>query len=75
MKSALLVKGNKSSGMSADEAQVRNERRLWCPDCGEIVRLHKKGKAGRPAAHFEHLDHAKAMRDGCKLAYQGYGKS
>src|SRR2546428_14081915 len=69
METALRVKGNQSSRMSGDEAEAKNEQRLWCPDCGEPVRLHRKGKPGKPAAHFEHLDHSRAEQAGCKLMH------
>jgi hypothetical protein len=61
MKNAMI--GKKT--LSADEAAARNETRASCPECGEVVRLHRKAKNGQ-AAHFEHLS-----RDGpnCSLHY------
>lgn len=74
MKSAFLVKRDKSSKMTGDEAETKNERRLWCPDCNEPVRLHVEGRKNkktgrRQAAHFEHLDHSRAEQAGCKLIH------
>ena len=66
MKSALLAKGDKSSEISADIAQTKNERRAWCPDCSGAVHLMRKLKP-RSVAHFEHYNHAEAEQAGCKL--------
>ena len=54
MKTALLRKTDDRE-ITAEEAVLRNEMRAFCPDCHTLVRLHRKGKSGKPAAHFEHL--------------------
>jgi len=55
MKTALLRKGDKEE-ITADDAASSNETRAFCPECERPVRLHRKGKSGVPAAHFEHLN-------------------
>jgi hypothetical protein len=62
MKTAVV----KKKVVTADDAAAMNETRASCQECGQGVRLHRKGKDGQ-AAHFEHLS-----RDGpkCSLFYQ-----
>lgn len=33
----------------------RRDRTIRCMECKQPVRAHRRGKGGRPAAHFEHL--------------------
>jgi hypothetical protein len=68
MKTA-LVKTTDKKPINANEAAARNEPRAFCPECKQSVRLHRRGKTGTPAAHFEHLAHDKK----CRLADQTYG--
>jgi hypothetical protein len=63
MKTA-LVNGQK---LTADQAAAKNETRASCPECNQIVRLHRKGKSGRPAAHFEHVSRSGPK---CHLHYK-----
>ncbi len=67
METALLNPTDETP-ITADDAVARHETRAFCPECKQGVRLHHKGKDGKPAAHFEHLAHDKK----CRLADQTY---
>lgn len=41
--------------ITINDAIARNERRGRCIKCDKLVRPHRRGKNGTPAAHFEHL--------------------
>jgi hypothetical protein len=66
---AVFIVGSKKVHLTADEAQAQAITRGMCRECGKEVRLHRRGKNGRPAAHFEHLVHKKSE---CSLSDQGY---
>jgi len=57
--------------ITADEAQMTNEREGRCPepDCHGGARLHRRGKNGA-AAHFEHLQ----WPADCPRRDRSYGK-
>jgi competence CoiA-like predicted nuclease len=57
MKSAVLRPGDKRE-ITAQEAALKNEKRAFCPDCGEEVNLHVK-KSPRGVTHFEHKSGAR----------------
>jgi hypothetical protein len=68
MKTAFLVRGDKKSVITADEAAIRNEREAFCPDphCRWDVYLFVQ-KRPKGVTHFEHrLGFPKA----CKLRYR-----
>ena len=52
-----LEEGGKWKTVTVAEAiQVeRKDRNIRCLKCEQPLRAHRRGKNGRPAAHFEHL--------------------
>jgi len=65
MKTALLVRGNKKSIITADDAAIRNEREAFCPDCQHDVFLFVK-KSPKGVTHFEHRPGIPKL---CQLRY------
>jgi RNase P subunit RPR2 len=61
MKTALLKASDKKE-ITANDAAVRNEKRAFCPNCRQPVRLHVKLKRDGQPTHFEHLNHTGKCR-------------